>query len=255
LIKNEQEIEGIRVSCHKLAKIVKELKQLVKPGITTMDLEEMACKLIKQAGGRPAFKGYKTSPKADPFPTALCTSINDSIVHGPAIPAKELNNGDIIGIDVGMELNGYYSDMAVTVPVGDVNDEAMRLINITKESLNIGIKQMKPDNSLNDIGSAIQQYVESNGFSVVRDLVGHGVGLAVHEDPQIPHYDILESGLPDVKLKTGMVLAIEPMVNAGDWRIRTSKDKFTFKTIDKSLSAHFEHTVLITETGHEILTK
>lgn len=255
LIKNQKEIAGIRVSCQQLAKIVAKISQEVKPGRTTADLEALAIKLMSEAGGRPAFLGYKTSAKAKPFPTALCTSINNAIVHGPAIPAQALKAGDILGLDVGMELDGYYSDMAVTLPVGQISPEAQKLIAVTKQALQLGIEQIKPGHSLNDIGTAIQRYVESNNFSVVRDLVGHGVGLAVHEDPQIPHYAISESGLPDVKLVPGMVLAIEPMVNQGDWRIKVAKDSFTFVTADQSLSAHFEHTVLVTATGFEILTK
>lgn len=255
LIKNQQEIAGIRRSCQELAKIVAKISQEVKPGRTTADLEKMAVELMEQVGGRPAFLGYKTSPKAKPFPTALCTSLNNAIVHGPALPAQELRPGDILGLDVGMDLDGYYSDMAVTLPVGTISPEAQKLINVTKQSLQLGIEQIKPGHSLNHIGTAIQRYVEANGFAVVRDLVGHGVGLAVHEDPQIPHYAIRESGLPDVKLLPGMVLAIEPMVNQGDWRIKIGADGFTFFTADQGLSAHFEHTVLVTDQGFEILTK
>ncbi|MFH1413107.1 MAG: type I methionyl aminopeptidase [bacterium] len=254
LIKNQEEIAGIRKSCRKLAKIVEQISQAVRPGVTTIELEKLACKLIEQAGGTPAFKGYKASAKSKPFPTALCTSLNNAIVHCPAIPSKILKQGDIIGIDVGMELDGYYSDMAVTLPVGKISKDAKKLIKITKQALYLGIKQIKPGNSLDNIGRAIQQHVESQGLSVVRDLVGHGVGIDVHEDPQIPHYAVANSGLPDVKLKSGMVLAIEPMVNLGDWRIKTDKDGFTFKTDDDSLSAHFEHTVLVTDKDYEILT-
>jgi len=255
LIKTEQDIMGIRHSCHILAEIFKEVVAMVEPGITTADLEDRACKLIAQAGGRPAFKDYRTSPKAKAFPTALCTSLNNTIVHGPALPAKLLRAGDIIGIDVGMDLNGYYSDMAATIAVGRISNEALHLLQTTKQALQLGIDQIKPGNTLNDIGTAIQTYVEKQGLSVVRDLVGHGVGLAVHEDPQIPHYAIAGSGLPDMTLRPGMVLAIEPMINMGGWKIKIAKDGFGFETADNSLSAHFEHTILVTINGWEILTK
>ncbi|MFH0951349.1 MAG: type I methionyl aminopeptidase [bacterium] len=255
LIKTEQDIMGIRHSCHILAGIFKEITADIQPGVTTADLEDKACKLMAQAGGRPAFKDYRPQAKAKPFPTALCTSINNTIVHGPALPAKLLRDGDIIGLDVGMNLNGYYSDMAATLAVGRISNEALHLLQTTKQALELGIAQIKPGNTLNDIGTAIQTYVEKQGLSVVRDLVGHGVGLDVHEDPQIPHYAIANSGLPDMTLRPGMVLAIEPMVNIGDWRIKTAKDGFGFETADNSLSAHFEHTVLVTINGWEILTK
>ena len=261
LIKTNEQIAGIRKSCHLLAGILEQIMAEAKPGATTGQLEDLACKLIKEVGGRPAFKGYKTDRGARPFPSALCLSINNEIVHAPAYPSRELKSGDILGIDVGMEYpfvtgeTGYFSDMARTVMIGEVAPETKRLVMVTKESLNRGIAQVKAGNTLNDIGEAIQNYVEGQGFAVVRDLVGHGVGLAVHEDPQIPHYRIAESGLPNVTLKAGMVIAIEPMVNVGDWRIKVGTDGFTFETIDGSLSAHFENTILVTESGHEILTK
>ncbi|MFH0840468.1 MAG: type I methionyl aminopeptidase [bacterium] len=261
LIKTEEQIKGIRKSCHILADIFSKITADIKPGTSTGELEDLACRLIQQAGGKPAFKGYQTDKTAKPFPTALCLSINHEIVHAPAYPSRELKSGDIIGIDVGMEYPsennkpGYFSDMARTIIVGEVEPETRRLVEVTKEALARGLAQIKPNNTLNDIGQTIQEYVESEGFAVVRDLVGHGVGLAVHEEPQIPHYKISESGLPDIKLKPGMVLAIEPMVNIGDWHIKTGQDGFTFETEDGSLSAHFEDTVLVTEDGHEILTR
>lgn len=254
-IKTPEQIEGIKASCKALALIFVELEKLVKPGVSTADLEDVACKLMAKTGGRPAFKNYKTHHGAKPFPSALCTSINEEIVHGPALPGRILKEGDIIGIDAGLELNGYYSDMARTVAVGKISPEAAKLLKVTQAALDLAIDQVKPGNTLNHIGVAIQNYVEANGMSVVRDLVGHGVGLDVHEDPQIPHYAIKESGLPNVKLQAGMVLALEPMVNLGDWPIADSPDGFTFITADKSLSAQFEDTILVTETGHEILTR
>jgi methionyl aminopeptidase len=255
LIKNQKEIAGIKISCRQLALIFVKLAKMVKPGITTADLEEAACRLIKQAGGQPSFKGYRTHSGAKAFPTALCTSINEEIVHAPALPARTLKAGDIIGIDVGLELNGYFSDMARTLAVGKISSQAAQLLKVTKAALDLGIDQIKPNNTLNHIGQAIQNYVETNQMSVVRDLVGHGVGLAVHEDPQIPHYSIKESGLPNVKLQAGMVLALEPMVALGDWPIADKGDGFTFTTADGSLAAQFEDTVLVTDQGHEILTR
>lgn len=254
-IKTPAQIKGIRASCQALAKIFVELEKMVKPGLSTGDLEETAGRLIKAAGGRPTFKDYKSYPGAKGFPTALCTSINEEIVHAPALPARVLQAGDIIGIDAGLELGGYYSDMARTVAVGQVSPEAQKLLKVTKAALDLGLDQVKAGHTLNHIGTAIQNYVESQGFSVVRDLVGHGVGLAVHEDPQIPHYAIKDSGLPNVKLQAGMVLAIEPMVNVGDYNIIDGPDGLTFMTADGSLSAQFEDTVLVTEDGCEILTR
>ncbi len=259
-----------------LAGILKKLINEVNPGITTGHLEKMACDLIKQAGGRPSFKGYKSMHDAQGFPTALCTSINSEIVHAPAIPSRRLNAGDIIDIDIGMEypifaslneamagkpanrdseMGGYYTDMSVTAPVGKISKEAKKLINVTRKSLELAIKQVKPGNSLNDIGRAIQRYVELQGFSVVRDLVGHGVGIAVHEEPQVPNYEINDNSMDNVILKPGMVIAIEPMVNVGGWKVKTADDGFTIVTVDGSLSAHFEHTVAVMEKGCEVLTE
>ena len=272
-IKKENEIALIREGGHILSGILKKIAAEVKPGVKTDYLEKMACDLIKQAGGRPAFKGYKTFLDDKGFPTALCTSINDEVVHAPAIPGRVLNEGDIIGIDVGMEYpiqehpqngkpynklskkGGFYTDMAITVPVGNVGKDVQKLIDVTKKSLDLGIAQVKPGNTLNDIGRAIQKYAEAQGFSVVRDLVGHGVGFAVHEDPQVPNYEVRDRSMKNVTLKSGMVIAIEPMVNMGSYEIMGSEDGFTIVTTDESLSAHFEHTVVVTNNGCEILTK
>lgn len=261
IIKKEEEIKAMRIGGKILAEILQTVKEEIRPGVNTEDLEKKACDLIKKAGGRPAFKGYKTLYDTQAFPTALCTSINEEIVHAPAIPGRILNNGDIIGIDVGMEFpykkgeKGFYTDTAVTVPVGEVSSEVLRLLDVTKESLMLGIKKVKPGNTLNDIGKTVQTYVEQAGFSVVRDLVGHGVGSAVHEDPQVPNYEIKDRSMENVVLCPGMTIAIEPMVNIGTYRIKSLDDDFTIVTADGSLSAHFEHTVVVTEDGHEILTK
>lgn len=263
IIKTEKEIEIMRQGGKILAGILNKLIIEVKPGATTGYLEKMACDLIKAAGGRPSFKGYKPMHDARAFPTALCASINNEVVHAPALPPRKLNPGDIIGLDLGMEYpygkntRGYYTDMAATAAAGKIGKQAKKLINVTRKSLELAIKQVKPGNTLNDIGRAIRQYVEKQGFSVVRDLVGHGVGTAVHEEPQVPNYEILDGfnrSEENIILKPGMTIAIEPMVNAGGWKIKTGRDGLTILTADGGLSAHFEHTVAVTEKGCEVLT-
>jgi methionyl aminopeptidase len=260
IIKTQKEIEIMRRGGKILAAILREIAKKAVPGATTGELEELAIALIKKNGGRPSFKGYKSMLETKAFPTALCTSINHEVVHAPALPPRELKTGDIIGIDIGMEhpygqnLRGYYTDMAVTVGVGRVRPEAKRLIKNTEKCLKLAIKNIKPGNTLNDIGAAIQACAQKSGFSVVKDLVGHGVGTAVHEEPQIPNYPIYDRGFDNVVLKPGMVLAIEPMVNAGVYQVRSLPDGFTIVTADGRLSAHFEHTVAITEKGCEVLT-
>lgn len=269
-IKTKEEVEVIRKGGKKLAYILDTVISEVRPGVKTDQLEEIACKLIKKEGGRPAFK-YHMMSNGEPFPSALCISVNNEIVHAPAFPARVLNEGDIVGIDIGMEypapnkglgipvnsyskLGGFYTDMSKTVAVGKISGEAQRLMDVTRESLSLGIKQVKPGNTLNDIGRAIQKHAESNGFSVVRELVGHGVGYDVHEGPQVPNYEIKDGSLKNEVLKTGMVIAIEPMVNIGDWRVEVGEDGMSIVTKDGSLSAHFEHTIAVTDDGHEILT-
>lgn len=253
-IKSKNQIAGIRKSCHAMAAIFRELEALVKPGVSTGDLELAALAMIEAVGGKPSFKGYKSDRRSPAFPTALCASLNNEIVHAPALPSRVLKAGDIIKLDCGMVLDGYFSDMARTFAVGAISKPAQHLINVTREALSIGIKQIKPGNTLNDIGSAIQKYVEGEGLGVVRELVGHGVGLAVHEDPQVPHYNIKEAGMPNVRLESGMVLAIEPMVTIGDWRIKIAPDNFTIITRDGSLAAQFENTIVVTDDGVEVLT-
>lgn len=261
LLKKDNEIKVLREGGKKLAAVLKQVAELVKPGVTTGDLEELACRLIAEAGGRPAFKGYRTSIDDTAFPTALCTSINQEIVHGPALPARVLKEGDIIGIDVGMEYpikkgeKGLYTDMAVTVAVGEVGASVLKLMAVTKKCLELAIEQAQPGNTLNDIGRAVQRHAEANGYSVVRDLVGHGVGYEVHEDPQVPNYEINDNSLENFELKPGMVIAIEPMVNMGKARIRTTRKSWAISTADNSLSAHYEHTIAILEKGNEVLTR
>jgi methionyl aminopeptidase len=266
-IKTKEEIEIIRQGGKILARILGEVVQVIRPGVSTGELEEIACRLMEEAGGRPAFKNHQM-PDGSLFPTALCASINDEVVHGAALPSRVLKEGDIIGLDVGMEYplegnfkknkyskkGGYYTDMAATIAVGEVGEQVVKLLSVTKKALELGIEQVKPGNTLNDIGRAIQRYVEANGFSVVRELVGHGVGYDVHEEPQVPNFEIIDKSMKNMELKSGMVIAIEPMVNMGGWRIDSGDDGFSIVTADGSLSAHFEHTVAVTEEGYEIMT-
>ncbi len=261
IIKSKKEIAIMREGGKILAAILKALEKEAKPGATTGDLERLACALIKKAGGRPSFKNYKSMMETKAFPTALCTSINSEVVHAPALPSRELKTGDIVGIDIGMEYPygpsgpGYYTDMAVTAAVGKVNNEAKKLIKTTRKSLEQAIRQVKPGQSLDDIGRAVQTTAEEAGFSVVRDLVGHGVGTAVHEDPQVPNYKIAGSGIENIILKPGMTIAIEPMLNIGTYKVKGLADGFTIVTADRKLSGHFEHTVAVTENGHEVITR
>ncbi|RKY54544.1 MAG: type I methionyl aminopeptidase, partial [Candidatus Neomarinimicrobiota bacterium] len=238
-IKTEEEIEKIRDSCRIAYRTVMMLGKYIKPGIKTSELNSIAEDFILKNGARPAFKGYKG------YPATICTSINEEVVHG--IPGdRKLKEGDIISVDIGTCRNGYYGDVAFTFPVGEVDDEKKRLMDVTRESLYKGIEKAAPGNRLSDISHAIQSYVEANGFSVVRSLVGHGIGRNLHESPEVPNY-----GAPGMgpELKPGMCLAIEPMVNAGMYEVYTLDDGWTVVTLDGRPSAHFEHTVAITENG------
>lgn len=245
ILKSDREIEYLREAGQLVAKTLAEMEKAVKPGITTRELDEIAEKFIRDAGGEPAFKGYHG------FPATLCTSVNEQVVHG--IPGlRKLENGDIISIDCGAIVNGYFGDSAITLPVGEIEGEAQRLLEVTEQALMIGIEQARCGNRLSDISHAIQNHVESNGFSVVRDYVGHGIGKNMHEEPQIPNYGSPGRG---PRLQKGMVLAIEPMVNTGTWEVQTLLDNWTVVTQDAKWSAHFEHTVAITDEGPDILTK
>ena len=244
-IYSEKEIEIMREGGKVLAKTLKTLSKKVKPGITTAYLNKVAEDLIFSFGAQPSFRGFND------YPAALCTSVNEEIVH--AVPNKRvLKNGDILTLDLGIRYKGFCTDAAITVPIGKIDSKTKKLIDVTKKSLEIAIKQCKSGKRLGDIGWAIQSYVEKNGFSVIRELVGHGVGKAVHEDPQILNYGTKGGG---TELKQGMVLALEPMVTMGNWRIKRGEDRFSYKMLDNSLCAHFEHTVVITKKGPKILTK
>ena len=243
-IKTEKEIEIIKEGGRILAKIMKDLEKKVEPGVTTKELNKVAEDLIFRFGAKPSFKGYEG------FPAALCTSINEELVH--CIPSdRKLKKGDIISLDLGILYKGFHTDMAITVPVGKISAEAQRLIRITKKALKRGIKKVRPGITFGDIGNTIQRYIESQGYGVVRDLCGHGIGREIHEEPQIPNYGKRREG-PEIK--EGMTFCIEPMVTVGDWRLTKSKDNYGFQTKDNSLCAHFEHTLAVTQNGCEVLT-
>jgi methionyl aminopeptidase len=245
ILKSPMEIEIMRAAGGIVAQTLEKLKEVIKPGITTRELDQLAEEFMIASGAVPAFKGYRG------FPASICTSINDQVVHG--IPGlNRLENGDIVSIDIGVVYNGYYGDAAATFAVGEISDEAERLIKVTREGLFKGIEQAVEGNRLSDISHAVQRYVEGNGYSVVRDYVGHGIGQNMHEDPQVPNFGMPGKG---PRLKEGMVLAIEPMVNQGNYHVRTLKDNWTVVTADGNLSAHFEHTVAITKRGPLILTQ
>ena len=245
ICKTPRELDIMRVAGKIVALTHQELKKFIKPGITTKELDSIAEKFIRQHDAIPSFKGYNG------FTGSICASVNEELVHG--IPGERvLKNGDIISIDIGAQYNGYHGDSAWTYAVGDISEEHQKLMDVTEESLYKGLAEAKPGERLSNISNAIQTYVESNGFSVVREYVGHGVGQNLHEDPQIPHFGPPGKG---PRLKPGMVLAIEPMVNEGKRYVRTLPDNWTVVTTDGKMCAHFEHTIAIVDTGFEILTK
>lgn len=251
-LKTPAEIEIMRQGGKILALVIDDVIKQVKPGISTQEINDLAERLIKKYFAKPSFKGYKASWASYPFPSALCLSLNHEVVHGMPSKEKILREGDILGIDCGLEYRGYFTDMAKTVGVGKISRDTKKLLAVTEEALMQGIKQAKVGNKLSNISRAIQATVEKSGFSVVRQLVGHGIGDKPHEDPQIPNY--VDRNYEDIILKRGMVLAIEPMVNVGDFLVETLPDDWTIVTVDSSLSAHFEHTLAVTDKGGDILT-
>ncbi len=251
--KNKQELEYMRRSGLLVWEILQKLEKMVDEGVTTQDLEEAAEKMMADAGAKPAFKGYYTAAAGSKYPYVLCTSVNEQIVHGMPSARLKLKKGDIVSIDTGVQLNGYFGDSAITVPVGEINDSAKRLLQVTKESLELAIEKVQAGNRLFDICGTVEQHVVKNGFSVVREMVGHGIGTKLHEEPQVPNYVDRRNENP--RLKEGMVLAIEPMVNAGRPDLKVLSDKWTAVTKDGSLSAHFEHCVAVTESGPWVLTR
>lgn len=244
-IKTEEEIKIMKEAGQILVKALKEVIKKAKPGVTTLELDRIAENFISSARAKPGFKGYEG------FPYSLCASVNENIVHG--LPSNYiLKDGDIIGLDLGVLYKGYYSDTAVTVAIGKISFEAKRLLDVAKKSLRLGIKKVRIGNTIGDIGNTIQRFVEGQGYGVVRDLCGHGIGKDLHEDPKIPNFGKRGQG---EKLVEGMVICIEPMITEGDYNIVKSQDGYGFATKDKKLSAHFEHTIAITKKGPVILTQ
>lgn len=250
VLKNKEEIEKIRSSCSIVVDILMRLSEKVEPGISTYELDKIAEDMAIKNGAKPAFKGYRD------YPGSVCFAMNQEVVHGIPSKKKIVKDGDILGMDFGIYKDGYYGDSAITTAIGEVDDRTLNLLKITRESLYKGIEQAKPKNNLFDISSAIQDHVEQNGYSIVRTFVGHGIGASLHEDPQVPNFVPKNSGWSKGgKLKPGMVIAIEPMVNIGSPDVKILKDGWTAVTVDGELSAHFEHTVAITENGPDILTE
>ncbi len=280
LIKTSQDINNLIENGKRMGEVLERLEGMCKPGVSAWEIDQAAEKMILEAGGRPAFKGYRTHVADRPFPATICASFNAEVVHG--IPRKNaiLKEGDIFSIDIGMvwpfvknkekatagagprlgavgvrnKTRGVFTDTAVTVAVGAIPDKTRKLLDVTRESMERGIAAALPGNSIADIGKAVESYVRSQGkYGIVRDLVGHGVGHEVHEEPFIPNY--YDKSLESIKLRPGMVIAIEPMIALGDWRVETMDDGWTIKMSDNSLSAHFEHTVIITEDGNIVATR
>lgn len=249
LIKTKKEIDYIRESCRIVAEVLQLMKRYAKPGITTLELDKIAEDYILSNNARAAFKGYSQAGSFD-YPGSICSSIDDEVVHG--IPGNRvLKEGELLSVDVGVEKNNYYGDAAISIAIGKISEEKKKLMDVTEKSLYIGIEQAVAGNRIGDIGNAIQTYVESFGFSVVRDLCGHGVGKHLHEDPQIPNYGKRGTG---ALIKNGMTLAIEPMINMGSHKVFVDEDGWTVKTIDGLPSAHFEHTIAVIDGKPEILT-
>lgn len=273
-IKSTEEIRIIKEGGRRLAAILRRLKEEMKPGTSTAYLEELAETMIAEVGGRAAFKNYPMGGGLF-FPSALCVSINDEVVHGASLPDRILEEGDIVDLDIGMEWpvdeslrqkfkapvnphskgGGFFTDMCATFPIGRVDKETQKLLRVTEECLNKAIKVIKPGRRINDIARVIERHAESHGYGVVRDLVGHGVGYYAHEEPDVFNFSINPEARENMVLKAGMVIAVEPMINGGDWRVKMHPNGYTVLTEDASYSAHFEHTIAITEDGCEVLTK
>lgn len=244
-LKTRAEIAAMKKAGELAGQTLEEIGRHVAPGITTKELDQIAGKFVKERGGKPMFLGYRG------YPATICVSINEEVVHG--IPSRrKIQNGDVVSIDFATKIDGFVGDTARTWAVGTVSDEAKRLIDVTEQSLQIGIEAMQPGNRLGDLGASVQAFVEKNGFGVIRDYVGHGIGREMHEGPSVPNYGAAGTGL---KFEPGLVLALEPMVTAGHWQVRVLKDGWTVVTNDGSLAAHFEHTVAVTEDGPVVLTK
>jgi len=249
-LRTPQELMMMREAGRIVARVLEAMKQLVAPGVTTLELDAAAEDIIRSHGASPAFKGYRAHGRP-PFPGTICASVNDAVVHG--IPDdRELHDGEIVSVDVGCEYQGFYGDTALTLPVGRVPKEATNLMQVCAEALDRAIDQVKPGNALSTIGQTVQEHVEANGFAVVRDFVGHGIGTQMHQPPEVPNYATQRTS--DIIMQPGLVLAIEPMINAGRYAVRVDPDLWTVRTADGSLSAHFEHSIAVTPDGHQVLT-
>jgi methionyl aminopeptidase len=251
--KTRSELEKMRVSGLLVHKILQTLGAMVQDGMSTWDLELAAVKMMNDAGAKPAFKNYYVPAAGERYRFVLCTSVNDEIVHGMPNPKRILKNGDIVSIDTGVSLSGYFGDSALTVGVGEMTEQVKKLLKVTEESLELAINKVRDGNRLFDICGTVQEHVEGNGFSIVREYVGHGIGTQLHEEPQVPNYVDRRNENP--RLREGMVLAIEPMVNAGKPEAKVLKDKWTAVAKDGSYSAHFEHCVAVTADGPWVLTR
>lgn len=250
--KSPSELQKMRAAGALVRATLNELSEMVRPGVTTLDLEVVAEKRVKQAGARAAFKGYYVQAAGRRFPTVLCTSINEEVVHGVPSAKRVLKDGDILKIDMGVQLDGYYGDSATTVPVGRISPETERLLDVTRKSLELAIEQMVAGRRLFDVCGTVENYVEGNGFSIVREFVGHGIGAKLHESPNVPNF--IDRRLSNPRLRPGMVLAIEPMVAAGAPDTRVLGDRWTAVTTDGSNAAHYEHCVAVTDNGPWVLT-
>jgi methionyl aminopeptidase len=251
--KSPAELEKMRRAGLLVHEILQRVSSMVQEGVTTHDLEEVAEKMMKDAGAKPAFKGYYVPAAGSKYPFVLCTSVNEEVVHGMPSVKRVLKSGDIVSIDTGVSLEGYFGDSAVTVPVGEISEEVKKLLRVTRESLELAIGQMKVGNRLFDVCGAVERHVTSHGFTIVREFVGHGIGTELHEEPQVPNYVDRRNENP--RLKEGMVLAIEPMVNAGRPETKVLSDRWTAVTRDGKYAAHFEHCVAVTENGPWVLTR
>lgn len=255
-IKPPKDIEIMRTGGVLLAHALQKAANAVRPGVRLFELDAIARECLEDGGGSPAFLGYRPSRHESPYPSTLCISVNDEVVHGIGTRDYELKDGDIVGLDIGVRYpaqDGLYTDMAVTVPVGTITPEAQKLLDVTRASLDMAIAMVAPGVWIHEIGREIQKFCEGKGYGVVRDLSGHGVGYKIHEDPTIVNF--YDPSAPKVQLKEGMVICLEPMITMGGWKVTVDEDGWTIRTKDRSLAAHFEHTIAVTATGHDVLTQ